>query len=171
MAVISKGDFAAVVHHQGRCYAANRDTKTIYMFEQYADQWKQIYSFSINTKNGDFISLGILNNLLYVCSFNDNKIYAYTLSGDFQFTTGKYGKEAPGELSWSRIFDTNTSGTALISDYHNNRLQVLSASGQWSIVQLDPPVKSPLGACLVNDTLYVSHKNENGKRVISSYKS
>ena len=133
--------------------------------------WHQINSFSTNTTITSFITLGISNNLIYVCSSKSQIIHAYTLSGVFRFTTGKPGCYAPGELSWPRISDTDASGTALIADCNNDRLQVLGSSGQWSIVQLDPPVKSPLGACLVNDTLYVSHKNENGKRVISSYKS
>ena len=171
MEVISIGDFTAVVHNQGHGYAANRSTNTIHVFEQHADKWKRINSFSIDITEGSFITLGISNNLLYVCSILDDRKDAYTLSGVFQFTTGKYGKEAPGELGGPRICNTDDSGAALIADYWNDRLQVLGASGQWNILQLDPSVKSPLGACLVNDTLYVGHQKEYGKWIISSYKS
>ena len=127
------------------------------MFEQHSDQWEQIHSFSIDTTTGRFITLGISNDLLYVCALYDDKIDAYTLKGAFRFTTGKQGKSASGDLYWPRICDTDASGAALIADCGNHRLQVLSANGQWSIVPLDPPVKRPWGACFVNDALYVCH--------------
>ena len=170
MAVISKGSYTAVVHHQGRYYAANKDTKTINVLELHADQWKQINSFSIYTDKCSFISLGILKNLIYVCSSSDSRIDAYTLNG-VQFITGERGNKAPGELYWPRICDTEASGSLLIVDSWNDRLQVMSAYCQWSIMQLDPHVKKPQSACLVNDTLYVNHLNENGNWFISSYKS
>ena len=171
MDMISKGDFTEVVHHQGLCYAANRNTMTIHVFEQYANQWKQIKLFSLVARSGTFITLGISNDLIYVCSFEDHRIDTYTLNGVFRFTTGKQGNRAAGELYWPRICDTDASGAALIADFGNDRLHVLGVSGQWRIVQLDPPVKRPWSACLVNDTLYVGHENENGKQFISSYKS
>ena len=170
MTVISKGDFTAVIHHQDRYYAANRDTTTIDTFE-YADHLKRIDSFTINAMDGSFITLGISNYLIYVCSLEDHRIDAYTLSGDLQFTIGKYGREAPGELFWPRICDTDASGAALIADCWNDRMQVLGVSGQWNIVQLDPSLKKPYSTCLVNDILYVYHKNEHGTNIISSYKS
>ena len=105
-----------------------------------------------------------------MCSLKGHKIDAYTLNGVFLFTTGKRGNKAPDGLSWPRICDTNSSGTALIADYCNDRLQVLNGNGQWSIVQLDPVASEAWSACLVNDTFYVGHENENGKYFISSYK-
>ena len=54
------------------------------------------------------------------------------------------------------ICATNAAGVVLIAYKGNNRLQLLSAIGQWSIVQLKPRVESPFGACLIGDTLYVN---------------
>ena len=164
---VSKSDFTAVVHHQGRYYAAHTNNKTIDVFEQQADQFKQIYSSSIDTTKGSFISLGTSNNLLYVSLAS--KIKAYAPSGAFQLTTSKFGSLTAGELIGPHICNTDASAATLIADLGNNRLQVMSAKGQWSIVPLDPPVKKQINVCLVQDTLYVSNRNENGKWLISSY--
>ena len=141
------------------------------MFELHANEWKQINTFSTNMKTMSDITLGLTNDLLYVCSFFYNKIDAYTHNGVFQFTTGRYGNKAPGEYRWPRICASNASGALLIADHWNGRLQVLSATGKWIVVEIDPPVLWPWSTCIVNDTLYVTHENEKRQYWISSYKS
>ena len=167
--MIIRCNFTAVVNHQGRYYAANRGESRIHVFEQQHDRWEQILLFAIDTSVGSYITLGISNELLYVSSFLDNKIDAYTLNGVFRFNAGNQGNRAAGEFRWPRICAADASGALLIADCYNDRLQVLSAMDYWSIVQLKPPVLEPASACLVDGTLYVSHQ-EKRKSVISKYK-
>ena len=157
------------MQYLNRFYAANCDNNSINVFEHPADQWKHVYSFPIEMNSASDITLGISNGLLYVCSSHDHRISAYTLKGAVQFTTGKPGKRAAGRLRWPRICDTDASGAVHVADHCNDRLQVLSTNGKWNVLQLVPPTKSPWSACVVNNTLYVSHQS-NHKLIISTYK-
>ena len=44
----------------------------------------------------------------------------------------------------------------LIADCNNERLQVRERSGQWSVLDLQPPVIRPNGAVVIDNRLYVS---------------
>ena len=155
---ILKGFFTGVVHHH-RYYAVNRYTSTIHVFV-YTSKWKQRYSWSVDTRKG-YTSLGIANNQLYACLQDYHIINIFSLSGLFKYGTGSKGSGGPGEFNSPLICATDTAGDVLIADYSNDRLQLLKANGQWSIVQLQPPVKNPWGACFMNETLYVSkHYND-----------
>ena len=50
---------------------------------------------------------------------------------------------------------TDAGGAALIADCVNDRLQVMSASRQWSVVQLEP-AERPASALLLNGRLFVA---------------
>ena len=153
--LIVEGNYSSVIHHKGRYYAANRDSRTIQVFEQPSNQWKQCYFFSIEAESNSYITLGISTELLYVCSATDARIEAYTLCGVHQFNADRRRDDTSDELNYPLICGTDSSGAALIADYGNDLLQVLSVGGQWSIVQVQPSVSWPKGAVLVNGTLYV----------------
>ena len=166
MKQIITGHFTGVVRHHNRYYAANIDTTTIHVYE-HTGEWKQCHSFSVNAEKYNEITLCISNNLLYVCLSGDNRIDIFSLDGHLRSSTDSNGDGGPRQLSCPFICATDDAGAALIADYSNNRLQLLSANGQWSIVQLQLPVEDPWGACLVNDTLYV---NEWYNKSLHAYK-
>ena len=166
MTKILKGLFTGVVRHQNRYYAANANTRTIYVYE-HAGEWKQCHSFSVNSTKEHFITLCFANNLLYICLCADHRIDIYSLSGYLQTSTGSKGSGGPGQLNCPFICATDAAGSTLIADYGNKRLQLLDANEQWMMVQLQPPVERIWGACLMNDTLYV---NETNKKLIHAYK-
>ena len=43
----------------------------------------------------------------------------------------------------------------LVADCGNDRLQVCDVSGQWSVLDLQPPVTRPLRAAVIDNKLYV----------------
>ena len=47
-------------------------------------------------------------------------------------------------------------GSVLIAGYINGRLQVMSEQGEFSVLQLQPPVSGPRIAVLFNNQLYVA---------------
>ena len=59
-------------------------------------------------------------------------------------------------MSFPYIAASDSEGAVLIADMDNYRLQVLSASRKWSIVQLEPGVLQPYGALIVGGKLYVN---------------
>ena len=164
---VADGQFSGVVFHHNNFYAVDTKTATVYVFE-HTDEWKHCNSFSVHGKAGYIISLGIANNLLYVCLACENRIDIFSLDGQLKSSTGRKGNGAAGELHGPCIGAADAAGTALISDFANNRLQLLSGNGQWSILQLQPRIEKPFGACLVNDTLYVNGWKEKS---IHAYKA
>ena len=60
------------------------------------------------------------------------------------------------------VCDVDDDGRTLIVDIGNDRLQVMSEQGEFSVLQLQPPVTGPSAAVLLNDCLYlVSHYNRS----------
>ena len=43
----------------------------------------------------------------------------------------------------------------LVADFGNDRLQFLDKSGKWSVVNMNPRVRLPVGALYVKGQLYV----------------
>ena len=48
----------------------------------------------------------------------------------------------------------------LVADCGNDRLQVCDASGQWSVLDLQPPVKGPDSAAVIGNKLYVCSRDD-----------
>ena len=65
-------------------------------------------------------------------------------------------KNLLGQFNDPFICSDDSEGSILIADYFNDRLQVMTAAGEFSRVPLDPPVVEPNGAVLFNDVLYVT---------------
>ena len=162
---IIEGCFTSVVRNQNRYYAAETRTTTIHVYE-YAGQWFKCHSFSVNATKGHILTMCFANNLLFVCLCADHRRDIFSPSGHLQSSTGCKGSEGPDQFINPHSCATD-AGAVLIADSYNNRLQLLNANGQWCIVQLQPPVKGPCGACLMNDTLYV---NEWSYQQLHAYK-
>ena len=73
---------------------------------------------------------------------------------------GSEGKGEAGELKYPILCMTGTGGAALIADESNNRLQVLGADHQWSILSLQPPVKEPISALFHRGRLLVTSASD-----------
>ena len=63
------------------------------------------------------------------------------------------------------ISDDDDDGSVLIADYYNDRLQVMSEQGEFSVLQLQPPAKWPRSAVLFNNQLYISSNSLGDKRI------
>lgn len=96
------------------------------------------------------------------CSLADHIISVYSLTGELLQTYGTEGNGDAGRLKFSRFCDYyDAGGSVLIADHGNNRLQVMTEQGEFSIVELQPSVTQPCGAALLDNHLYVtSHSNK-----------
>ena len=79
----------------------------------------------------------------------------YSLSGELLQTYGARGSRDAGQFDHPYICADDDDGSVLIADWNNDRLQVMSEQGEFSVLQLQPPVSRPLGAVLFNNQLYV----------------
>ena len=82
-----------------------------------------------------------------------------------------HGEEGCGDadhLACPYISDDDDDGSVLIAEEGNDRLQVMSEQGEFSVLQLQPPVLDPRSAVLYNNNLYVT-STSYGKAKIYKY--
>ena len=85
----------------------------------------------------------------------------YSLSGELLQTYGARGGGDAAKLNGPFIGDDDDDGSVLIADYGNDRLQVMSEQGEFSVLQLQPPISQPCSAMLFNKQLYVISEDDN----------
>ena len=151
--------FSSVAIHQDQVYAADYSTNQTRVFqlnETASAGWHQLRSIDhdFSTKNNNFLTLSISNNHLKFCSFEDSAIKVYSLSGELLQTHGTRGCDDNGQLEYPFIRDDDDDGSVLIAD--NGRLQVMSKQGEFSVLQLQPPVSRPSSAVLFNDHVFTT---------------
>ena len=151
---IAEGWFTAVVEHAGRLYAGYHNKASIRVYE-YANDWTHCDTIDLQCGYQD-ITLSISGGVLYACLLYVHKLVAYSLAGELQGTWGRRGLGEVGTLHSPLLSMTDAGGAALIADWGNSRLQVLSARRQWSVVPLQPPVERPMSALLHRGKLYVA---------------
>ena len=129
--------------------------------------WRQLRSFDHDfAEEGYILTLSISNNQLKCCSALCGIIKVYSLSGELLQTHGTRGSGAAGRLNDPFISDDD--GSVLMPDLSNDRLQVMSEQGQFSVLQLQPSVSGPRSAVLFNNQLYVTSVS-HGNIKISKY--
>ena len=167
---IVSGCFTSVVVHQDKIYAANskqcqtqafRYKKTPRWIRIGSTGWTKLKSIDHDfSARGSCLTLSISNNQLKCCSAGDDIIKVYSLSGEWLQTYGTHGSGAAGQFNCPYISDDDGDGSVLIADYGNDRLQVMSEQGEFSVLQLQPPVLDPRSAVLFNNHLYVTSDDE-----------
>ena len=85
----------------------------------------------------------------------DDGICEQTTSGDPVYR--------PAVLYRPRLCQLDADGSALVIDCNNDRLQVMSADGTWSVVKLDQAVSYPKGAVWCNGSLYAAYEGNIGR--------
>ena len=131
--------------------------------ERSMPRWRQLRSIDhdFGRHGKRYLILSISNNKLICCSVNETIIKVYSLSGELlQTYRTRRGGDA-GRLCTSFISDNDDDGSVLIADWINDRLQVMSEQGEFSVPQLQPPVSGPSSAVLFNRHLYVTSIFDN----------
>ena len=103
-----------------------------------------------------FITLCVRNNNIKCCLRDENKLVVYSLKGELLRTLGTRGSDDAGQFKWPFIFGDDDDGSVLTADCHNDRLQVMSEQGEFSLLQLEPPVSRPYSAVLWKNHVFVS---------------
>ena len=129
--------------------------------ESSSPRWAKIRCIDHDFENkGATLTLSISNNQLKCCSFGDDIIKVYSLSGELLQSYGTRGRGDAGQLNGPFICGDDDDGSVLITDQGNSRLQVMSEQGEFSVLQLQPPVSQPRDAMLFNDKLYVTSMDD-----------
>lgn len=108
-------------------------------------------------------SILILGSLIYTTvnpAFYGNSAYnvsAYNIrSGEKIVEYGLRGRKALGELADPMLSACDVNGVMLVTDQKNNRIQLLTPSGKWSVLKgLGDDVGTPNDVVIVGDRLYL----------------
>ena len=149
---IDSGCFSSVAVYQDHVYAARHSSDEVLVYK-HSGGWKKVHSFNVIR---GFTMLSVQNNQLKCCSSGEKKIAVYSLTGQLLQTHGSKGSGDAGQFDGPYICDDDDDGSVLIADWGNNRLQGMSEQGDFSVLQLKPPVSRPRGAVLFNNNLYVT---------------
>ena len=170
---ITSGEFTSVVVHQDQVYVVDPKKNQTQVF-QHSDtssvRWIKIKTIRHDfKKKGATLSVSISNNQLKCCSAGDGIIKVYSLSGELLQTYGARGRGDAGQLNGPFICGDDDDGSVLIADLSNDRLQVMSEQGEFSVLQLQPPVSRPRSAVLFNNQLYVASSPAIGNSNLYRY--
>ena len=153
------------------CYGPPR----LIVYTMRNDRWETRDTISLAGVVGEnaFVTMATANGKIFACSHLDNKVFVLSQSGEVLQTHGKEGpgpvgelmfhclavskaRSVPaGELSRPRLCAVDSEESMLVADRGNDRLQVCDVSGQWSVLDLQPPVKRPVRAAVIDNKLYV----------------
>ena len=158
---LASDDFSSVVVHRDQVYAADcskNQTEVFRYNKTRLPRWLNVISIkhTFKTKNSALTLSISCNNRRKCCSAGDDIIKVYSLNGMLLHTHGTRGSDDAGQLHCPYIGDDDDDGSVLIADWGNDRLQVMSEQGEFSVLQLQPPVSRPRSAVLFNNQLYVT---------------
>ena len=161
--LIASEHFTNVVTHQDKVYVTRYDSDQTQVFQhnnRTSPRWRQPRSIDHDLKTkACTLTVSISNNQLKCCSFVDDIIKVYSLSGQLLQTYGTHGHGEAGQLYRPFINDSD-DGSVLIADCNNGRLQVMSEQGEFSVLQLEPPVSRPRSAVLFNNHVFATSFSE-----------
>ena len=160
---IQQGEFTSVTKHNEQIYAATvkGTTSMIYVYRFSKNffnkwSWKVELKFSIVVGN---VSLCTTDSEIMCCSSNDHKIAMYTLTGQLRPVYGSFGSVEAGQMNSPYTCYIDDECSLLIADHSNHRLQVMQTTGEFSVLELKPPVLQPRSAVLLDSHIYVTSED------------
>ena len=141
-----------------RLFAHYYDPPRIEAYTRRDDGWEPCVTIILvhGTTSDMYMTMAVANNKLYVCSAHDNEVYVVTPYGEVMATHGSSGSRLAGELDCPFLCAVDSDESMLVADCKNHRLQVCDRTGQWSVLDLQPPVSYPTRAAISGNKLYVS---------------
>ena len=168
---IDSGRFSCVVSDANRLYATRYDSNEVRMYSYNNSgsngggnsSWAKTSSFKVPTNGITECTVSVHNDEITCCLNGDHKIDVYTTRGHLLRSYGTKGCYESGELYEPRVCDDDADGNALIVEWGNSRVQVLSGGGaaggdggEFRAVTLQPPAQGPCSAVLFDNCLYIA---------------
>ena len=174
---IESGLFSSVAVYQDLVFAvANQpgtpSTVHVYRFcgggSSCNHSWQKVHCFS--TISG-WVTMSVRNEQIRLCAQHRHDVTVYSNRGDellrtYDTNTGSGDDGESRCLDNAFICDDDNDGSVLIADRNNNRLQVMSEHGEFSVLQLQPQVSWPRSAVLFKNDLFVTSMD---KKTIHKY--
>ena len=121
------------------------------------DRWETRDTISLAGVAADsaHVTLAAANGKIFASSLHGGKVFVLSQAGEVLQTHGKSGSGPAGELSAPRLCAVDSEESMLVADHGNGCFQLCDVTGQWSVLHLQPRVKKPLRAAVIDNKLYV----------------
>ena len=167
---IKNGDITSVVAYGSLVYAAVQRTNTVRILQRLGSGWMQHHVIHLDgiSATANWISLSISNGKLFACDLSNDALYTYTTNGVLVDKCGRYGSGV-GETNDPFICGSDAEGAVMVADFRNNRLQVRDSANEWHVINLQPEVRRPLRAVLLDGALFVVSRPYLGECSLIKY--
>ena len=165
---IHEGNFYGLCTSGDIVYALEYNTHQIYTFQYKYGIWTQLKTLPLaKLKHSKYNQLAntlqVVNDHIYVYIWGFDTVYRYNKNG---VLTGQFGSEGKGgnagRLYAGRLCGHDKTGSLLVCDRDNKRIQVLGADGKWTMTCLKHLKFAPLYAVPVSrDTFWVMDTERN----------
>ena len=152
---ISSQEYTSVAAtHQDEIYAAAEGSYSVVCRYKSTGgaRWEKALCFPVID---GWKTLKVNRNRVICGSQHENEVAVYHMNGTLIRRRGQSGSKKVGQFSGLYVSDADDTGSVLIADRWNNKLQVMSLRGTFRIVSLKPKVEQPRAAVLFNGDLYV----------------
>lgn len=165
--VISSRSFrkpcSVTVSHDNNIYALDEDRKMVFKF--CGQTFKKTSQVKISYEKScvwDKIAINSYDHII-LCAHSENCVYEYTAAGQKLAQYGRMGSRTAGELYWPRGMCVDAHDNIIIADTQNNRIQLLSPQGSWTILEAtQQQMHSPTDVAVTSEgLLVVLEKNGN----------
>lgn len=135
---VAEGSFSDVCYYKKQLYALDCSQAVIYIFQYIRKDkaWRELGKIKLRHSKPSYSDrIAVYSDGIYVSAYNDDCVYLYSpTSSELQSKTGEKGSGLAGKLNGPRVCDVESVGNVLVTDFANNRLQVLDARGKWQIL-------------------------------------
>ena len=101
------------------------------------NKWTKETEFTVKDPDKRLKLIHVNHNSVYVCYPWTNKIYKYSLQGEYIEEYGTVQGNALGEFYGPYVSGTDCQGSVIVCDKCNYRIQVRSSQGEWQQYKLE----------------------------------
>ena len=168
---VSSDNYSSVCVHNGKIFAAIKAKQVeVHVFEPTIKK-RNVTFFTMNAQRSlklhrhvkpeAVVTLAVSNENLVCCSREDNKILMFSLHGWQMQPVHMTTSGEAGSFSQPYICCTDGRSDVLIADHGNNRLQVMTSDGRFSVLRTSFIVEQPRAATFHKNSLVIVSTHES----------
>ena len=134
---ITDGDFKDVCTEGERLVAVKHNEYQVHVYRLTNNKWSKETEFTLKDPDRRTKSIHVNHNSVYVCYNWTEKIYKYSLQGEYIEEYGTVQGNDLGEFCGPYLSGTDCQGSVIVCDSWNHRIQVRSSQGEWKQYKLE----------------------------------
>ena len=162
---LSGGSFTDVCTNGEKVLAVQYRTYNVEVYTLTSNKWSKEAEFPLEDGQDATKTLHVDRNNVYVCYYETNTIYKYSLQGEFLEEYGGSEGNALGQFYVPYVSGTDSEQALIVNDWLNHRVQVRSRQGDWKQYTLEG-VTRITDVIIVAEFLFVLHGKTNSMKLL-----